>query len=90
MLFVCRILRLMDNHGSRNLSRREFLHGLKEVGLELSEDETKEVFHRFDTNGDGSVNIDEFLLSIRVSNITIVTSNISLGAIITCLRHLLF
>ncbi|CAH1105583.1 unnamed protein product [Psylliodes chrysocephalus] len=65
ILHLGRTLRLMDNHGSRNLSRTEFLSGLKQVGLDLSEDETKEVFHKFDTNGDASVNIDEFLINIR-------------------------
>lgn len=63
----CRLFRIMDDDGSRNLNQEEFLHGLKEVGLELSEDDTKEIFQKFDTNGDGSINIEEFLIHIRVS-----------------------
>lgn len=65
ILGLGRLFRIMDDDGSRNLNQEEFLHGLKEVGLELSEDDTKEIFQKFDTNGDGSINIEEFLIHIR-------------------------
>ncbi|XP_050506808.1 calcyphosin-like protein isoform X1 [Diabrotica virgifera virgifera] len=65
ILGLGRLFRIMDDDGNKNLNKEEFLHGLKEVGLDLSGEEAQEMFQKFDTNGDGSVNIDEFLVHIR-------------------------
>nr|CAI5819135.1 unnamed protein product [Callosobruchus analis] len=50
---------------SKNLNFEEFSTGMKESGMDLSEEETKELFNKFDTNGDGSINMEEFLVHLR-------------------------
>jgi Ca2+-binding EF-hand superfamily protein len=39
---------------------------MKEAGMELTDEEIRELFTRFDTDQSGSVNMDEFLVAIRV------------------------
>ena len=38
----------------------------QETGMELSDEEVEELFKAFDKDGEGSVNYDEFITSIRV------------------------
>lgn len=59
----------MDEDGNKNLNLEEFTLGLREIGLEISDDEIKEMFNKFDTDLSGSVNMDEFLVHIRVRKI---------------------
>lgn len=56
----------MDDDGNKNLNFEEFSLGLREMGLEITDDEIRELFNKFDTDGSGSVNMDEFLVHIRV------------------------
>ena len=45
----------------------EFHKGIIETGLKgVSEDDAREMFNHFDKDGGGTVNIDEFLMAIRV------------------------
>jgi hypothetical protein len=44
----------------------EFTEGMKEAGMELTEEEIQELFTRFDTDQSGSINMEEFLVAIRV------------------------
>lgn len=37
------------------------------LGLEISNDDAKKLFENFDTDGSGGVNMEEFLVAIRVS-----------------------
>lgn len=57
----------MDEDGNKQLNFEEFKTGVEETGMELSEDEIKEIFQKFDTDEDGNVSVDEFLVGIRVS-----------------------
>lgn len=41
-----RIFRNMDDDGSKALNEYEFTKGIKEMGLELKNDEIKEMFRR--------------------------------------------
>lgn len=59
----------MDDDGNKNLNIEEFSLGLREMGLEITDDEIRELFNKFDTDGSGSVNMDEFLVHIRVKTI---------------------
>ena len=57
----------MDDDGSRTLNQEEFSKGIRETGLELVEEEEKLLFEKFDVDGSGTINIDEFLIAVRVS-----------------------
>lgn len=57
----------MDEDGNKNLNLEEFLTGLKEMGMELTDEKGEELFKKFDTDDSGSINIEEFLVHIRVS-----------------------
>jgi len=57
----------MDEDGNKQLNLEEIKTGLEETGLELSDDEINEIFQKFDTNEDGNISVDEFLVGIRVS-----------------------
>ena len=57
----------MDDDGSRSLNLEEFSKGIRETGLELNDDDLKNLFHKFDLDSSGTVNIDEFLIAVRVS-----------------------
>ncbi|KAM3961621.1 calcyphosin-like protein isoform 2-T2 [Aphomia sociella] len=62
---LARIFRRMDDDGSKQLNKEEFFNGLKETGLELSNDDAEELFKKFDTDHSGSISLDEFLIQIR-------------------------
>uniref|UniRef100_T1PLX8 EF hand protein n=1 Tax=Musca domestica TaxID=7370 RepID=T1PLX8_MUSDO len=60
-----RIFRNMDDDGSKALNEYEFTKGIKECGLDVSNEEIKEMFRSFDEDGSGSINMTEFLLKLR-------------------------
>lgn len=57
----------MDDDGNKLISEEEFVKGLKDQGLSLTDEEAKEVFRKFDKDGSGGINVDEFLIALRVS-----------------------
>ena len=58
----------MDDDGSKSLNFPEFHKGIVETGLKANEEEAQKMFDRFDKDGGGTINIDEFLIAIRVIN----------------------
>ena len=56
----------MDDDGSKSLIFEEFSKGVRETGLDCTDDECRIMFENFDKDGSGTVNIDEFLMAIRV------------------------
>lgn len=56
----------MDDDGNRTLNYEEFRKGIQESGTEFSEEECKDLFTRFDTDNSGSLDVEEFLMAIRV------------------------
>ena len=60
------MFRRMDDDGSKSLIFEEFAKGVRETGLDCTDDECRIMFEQFDKDGSGTVNIDEFLMAIRV------------------------
>lgn len=59
----------MDEDGNKQLNIEEFILGLEESGLDLTKDEITEIFEKIDTDNNGGISIDEFLVAVRVSRI---------------------
>ena len=61
-----RAFRIMDsNGGNRKVDAREFFDGLNDFGVNVSKAEADALMGYFDTDGDGSINFDEFLVGVR-------------------------
>lgn len=65
ILGLGRMFRRMDDDGNKQLNAGEFVVGLKEAGLDITDNEAKDMFSKFDMDGSGGINMDEFLLAIR-------------------------
>lgn len=57
-----------DSDGNGALSREEIQSCIKELGLELNDEEFTKFFQSIDTNGDGSIDFSEFSLWYLKSN----------------------
>lgn len=63
---IGRAFRILDDDNSKTLCFSEFKKGLEQYGLELeSNEEYREIFDRCDTNGDGTLDFEEFLKVLR-------------------------
>ena len=60
------MFRRMDEDGNKLLNLEEFMLGLKETGLIITQEEASEIFTKIDTDNDGGISINEFLVAIRV------------------------
>ncbi|XP_055923652.1 calcyphosin-like protein isoform X1 [Eupeodes corollae] len=60
-----RTFRNMDDDGSKALNLEEFIRGIHETGLDVTDAEIKQMFSKFDTDGSGSINMTEFLVKLR-------------------------
>ena len=62
---IQRLFKIMDDDGSRSLSLAEFMKACQNFKIGISDDNIPILFNAFDTNRDGTLNIDEFLMAIR-------------------------
>lgn len=62
---LARIFKAMDENGNRKLDCDDFRWGLMDYGVNVSKEEAAEILNHFDKNGDGQVNFDEFLVTLR-------------------------
>ena len=53
--------------GNHKIDKQEFYSGLCEIQIKVTQAEAATLMQLFDTDGDGYVNFDEFLVGIRVS-----------------------
>jgi Ca2+-binding EF-hand superfamily protein len=60
-----KLFSIMDDDGSKSISLYEFTKACKDFKVGVSEDNVPLLFEQFDTNRDGTLNIDEFLMAIR-------------------------
>ena len=62
-----RVFRTIDDSGNRKVDAQEFFVGLNECGCNLTKAETDLLLATYDTDKDGNVNFDEFLVMMRGS-----------------------
>jgi Ca2+-binding EF-hand superfamily protein len=55
----------MDDDGSKSISEPEFSKACRDFKVGISEENVPTLFEAFDSNHDGTLNIDEFLMAIR-------------------------
>uniref|UniRef100_A0A915PTI7 EF-hand domain-containing protein n=1 Tax=Setaria digitata TaxID=48799 RepID=A0A915PTI7_9BILA len=60
-----RSFRIMDDNSNRKLDFEEFQKGLRDFGVNSSNEEVEETFKKLDKDGSGSIDFDEFLLALR-------------------------
>ncbi|XP_030558946.1 calcyphosin-like protein [Drosophila novamexicana] len=65
ILGLGRAFRAMDDDGSKALNEEEFITGIRDIGLDVTDDEIRQMFNTFDEDGSGSINMTEFLLKLR-------------------------
>lgn len=56
----------MDDDGNKQLSQEEFSEGIKDMGLALDDAHVESLFKQFDSDGSGTLSVEEFLAAIRV------------------------
>lgn len=64
---IRRTFRIMDDDNSRTLDLKEFLKGLNDYGVLIEKEEAMNLFQRFDKDGSGLIDFDEFLITLRVN-----------------------
>lgn len=57
--------KMIDTNGDRKIDKQEFYWGLKDLGCSISKKEADTLLEALDTNADGFVNFDEFLVGLR-------------------------
>ena len=62
---MIRIFKVMDNNKNGLLDVDDFRWGLMDYGITLSKEEAVQVLKHFDRDGNGSVDFNEFIRSIR-------------------------
>ena len=55
----------MDDDNSKTISEYEFTKACRDFKVGINEDNVPIVFEAFDSNRDGTLNYDEFLMAIR-------------------------
>jgi Ca2+-binding EF-hand superfamily protein len=62
---IGRVFRILDDNRNRQVDLNELMWGLKDFGIHLQEGEAKAVLAKFDRDGSGAVNFDEFIRTLR-------------------------
>jgi len=62
---MSRKFRIMDDNGNGSLDMEEFSKAIPELGLEMTDEEIKQIFDFFDEDNSGDISFDEFLFALR-------------------------
>lgn len=65
ILGLGKAFRIMDDNSSGDLTYDEFMNGLKDMGLNVTDDEITEMFKQFDKDGNGTIVYEEFIKAVR-------------------------
>ena len=60
-----RIFKIMDDTGNGKISHEEFLYGLHDMGVDIPKSEVAIALDLFDRDKDGTINFNEFLVTVR-------------------------
>lgn len=62
---LSRAFRIMDDDGNKRLDKKEFKKGLHDFGLDISNNVADQIFGEIDSDNNGSIDFDEFLVALR-------------------------
>ena len=62
-----RCLRRIEHKGDKVLCLKPFIKGLKDGGFEMTNEEARDIFDRFNSDGSTHINMVDFLAAVRVS-----------------------
>lgn len=65
MIGLQRLFKMMDDDGSMTLSMPEFGKACKDFKIGISDENVPILFSLFDTNGDGTLQYEEFINTVR-------------------------
>jgi len=57
--------RIMDDDRSKTLNLEELTEGVRDYGIEMTEEEVQQLFSQIDKDGSGSISFEEFLQQLR-------------------------
>jgi Ca2+-binding EF-hand superfamily protein len=64
---VSRSFQIYDDNSDKQLSKAEFLKGVKDYQAGMNQAEVEKLFGFFDRDNSGTIDFDEFLRGLRVS-----------------------
>ena len=62
---IGKMFHVMDNNGDRKVDKLEFYQGLMDLGANITKHEAEVLLDALDTNHDGVVDFNEFLIAMR-------------------------
>ncbi|GFU43131.1 calcyphosin-like protein [Nephila pilipes] len=65
ILGLGRVFRRMDDNNSGDLNMEEFVKGIRDTGLDISDEDAENLFKQFDKDDSGTIKYDEFLRAVR-------------------------
>ncbi|GBL93281.1 Calcyphosin-like protein [Araneus ventricosus] len=65
ILGLGRVFRRMDDNHSGDLNLEEFVKGIRDSGLNITDEEAESLFKHFDKDDSGTLKYDEFLRAVR-------------------------